>query len=40
VAEVKFKDRLRFATLFFKISTVGFSGIKDRVELIIRWARR
>jgi hypothetical protein len=31
VAEVKFKDRLRFETLFFKISTEGFSGVEDRV---------
>jgi hypothetical protein len=40
VAEVKFKERLRFVTLFFKLSTVGFSGIKDRVEPIVRWAGR
>jgi hypothetical protein len=25
--------------LFFKISTVGFSGVEDRVEPIISWAR-
>jgi hypothetical protein len=39
VAEVKFKERLRFVTLFFEKSTVGFSGVGDRVEPIVRWAR-
>jgi hypothetical protein len=40
VAEVKFKGRLRFVALFFKISTIGFSGVEDRIEPIIRRARR
>jgi hypothetical protein len=40
VAEIKFMGRLRFVTLFFKISTVGFSGFEDRVEPIVRWAGR
>jgi hypothetical protein len=41
VVEVKLKGRLRFVALFFfKISTVGFSGVEDRVEPIVRRARR
>jgi hypothetical protein len=40
VAEIKFMGRLRFVTLFFKKSTVGFSGVEDRVEPFVRWAGR
>jgi hypothetical protein len=40
VAEVNFIERLRFVTLFFKKSTVGFSGVEDRVEPFVRRAGR
>jgi hypothetical protein len=40
VAEIKFLGRLRFVTLFFKKSTVGFSGVEDRVEPFVRMAGR